>query len=76
MSKPQKKCVSVYVCVPLCETIYMQDVIENVDGQDMADRLSNAPLIKFTINKKDVTGMIALVSKCDCNERQFCFRLH
>ena len=55
----------------VCETVYMQNVIENVVYQDMADMLSNAPLIKLTINKKDVTGMIASLSKCDCNERQF-----
>ena len=34
----------------------------------MGDRLLNAPLMKFTINKKYV---IASVSKCDCNERQY-----
>ena len=42
----------------VCETVYMLDVNENV----MGDRLLNAPLMKFTINKKDV---IDLVSKCD-----------
>ena len=34
-------------------------VIENVEDQEMADRLSNAPL---TINKKDV---IAIIIRCD-----------
>ena len=53
--------MGVSVCVLVCVCMLMQDV----DGQDMADRLLNSPLMKFTINKKDV---ITSVSKCDCNE--------
>ena len=44
--------VCVYFCVPVCVSVCWCD--ENVVYQDMADRLLNAPLMKFTINKKVV----------------------
>ena len=41
------------MCMSVFETVYMQDMIENVDAKDMVDRLLNVPLMKLTINQKE-----------------------
>ena len=54
----------------------MQDAIENVDAKDMVDRLLNDPLMKLTINQKDVIASVQANVSTPNNDRQFCFRSH